>query len=107
MFWILEEIIGRILLESKIWVPYNPLRKIDPFKWQRKNNGEQRKRGYATQFSDSIAMQQGSDLEILHKGGNPVLQLYCFLLIPVLFGIIHLSLSFLILLSFLQIPIYQ
>ncbi len=60
-------------------------------------HGEQREKGYATQLSNPVAMQQGSALEILHKGGASVQQLTCFLLIPVLFGTIHLSLSFLLL----------
>jgi len=52
-------------------------------------------------------MQQISNLEVFHKGDNFILQLFCFLLIKVLFGIIHLSLSSLILLNISQIPLYQ
>jgi len=34
-------------------------------------------------------MQQRTDFEIPHKGGNPILQLFFFLLIPELFGSIY------------------
>ena len=104
---ILEKVVSRILLKPQVVIPDNPPGKVYAFEWQREDHGKQSKWGDAPQFSDPIAMQQGSDLEISHKGGDPVLELYCFLLIQVLFGIVHVSLSSLILLDISQIPLYQ
>lgn len=42
----------------------------------------------------TVAIQQGSNFEVLHKKGHPVLQLHSLLSIQVLFGSIHLSLFF-------------
>ena len=70
---ILEKVICRIFLKSQVVIPYNSPGKVNAFEWQREDRGKQSKRGDAPQFSDPITMQQGSDLEISHKGRNPVL----------------------------------
>ncbi|MDO9040853.1 MAG: hypothetical protein Q7U64_00745 [Desulfocapsaceae bacterium] len=65
---ILEEVIRRILLEFQIWISYNPLRKTNDFKGQRKEDSEQSEWRNTSQLSDSVAMQQSTDRKILDAG---------------------------------------
>jgi hypothetical protein len=101
---ILEEVIRRILLESQIGISYNPLRKINAFKGQRKNHSEQGEWRNTSQLSDPVAMQQSTDLKILDEGRYCVLQLFCFLLIPVLLRIVNASLFFFDIIEFSADP---
>jgi hypothetical protein len=107
MPWIFEELVGRVLAKSQAGVVHSALGEVDATKGQRENDCEQGGHRHTPHLLDAVSMEQGTYLEITHEGRYPALQFVCFLLLPVLFGIVHASLSFLILLSFLQIPMCQ
>lgn len=104
---ILEELVGSVLAKSQAGVPHNTLGEGDATEGQRENHSEQGSWRDTPQFPDAVFTEQGSNSEVSHKGGNSALQFACFLLFLVLFGIVHVSLSLLILLKISQIPTYQ
>jgi len=78
--------------------------KIDSTKRQGEDGGEHSQGFCPSQLADTTAIQQGSDLEIFQKGGNPVMQSFCLLLLLIGLSRVRLSLFFLILLGILPNP---
>ncbi len=92
---------GRALLVT------DPSVEIVAFERQLENSRKQHQRRYPFQFPDSAFVEQSADLIISNERRYSALQLFCLLLLMVLFGNIHFRPSFLILLLFLPKPIYH
>jgi len=107
MAWIFQQSIRRILAESIVAILHNTSVEILAGKRQQKNSTEQCQRSSASQFANAAPVQNGADVEITHEGINSILELFCFLLFLKVFGSMHRSPFFLILLGFSQFPIYQ
>jgi hypothetical protein len=97
---IFQQFIGSILLEWQIGIGDDSPVKIVALKGQHENSGEQCQRRCSSQLPNATLIEKSTDLKAANERGDSALQLFYFLLLLMLFGNIHDSPSFLILLMF-------